>query len=105
MGKGDSLSEPPKESPSSQRNAPISTRNKCSKEENKGRLFRSSSLVQVTDSGSTEIIDTIKGSVGSEQDKVISVEDVVMDERITSVSVSDILVDVVRNNENYFHPR
>ena len=105
MEKGVSLSEHSKESPSSQRNAPKSNRRKCCKKENKGRLFRSSSLVQVTDSGSTEIIDTITGSVGSEKDKVISVEDVVMDERITSDSVSGILVDVVRNNENYFHPR
>lgn len=59
--------------------------------------------MQVTDSGSTEIIDTNTGSVGSEQDKVVSVEDVVIDERNTSVS--GILVDVVRNNENFFHPR
>lgn len=102
MGQGVSLSERPKESPSSQRNVPKSNRRKCSKKENKGRLFRSSSLVQMTDSGSTEIIDTNTGFVGSEQDKAISV-DVVIDERNTSVS--GILVDVVRNNENVFHPR
>ena len=102
MGQGVSLSERPKESPSSQRNVPKSNRRKCSKKENKGRLFRSSSLVQMTDSGSTEIIDTNTGFVGSEQDKAISV-DVVIDERNTSVS--GILVDVVRNNENFFHPR
>ena len=102
MGQGVSLSERPKESPSSQRNVPKSNRRKCSKKENKGRLFRSSSLVQMTDGGSTEIIDTNTGFVGSEQDKAISV-DVVIDERNTSVS--GILVDVVRNNENFFHPR
>ena len=103
MGQGVSLSERPKECPSSQRNVPKSNRRKCSKKENKGRLFRSSSLVQMTDGGSTEIIDTNTGFVGSEQDKAISVEDVVIDERNTSVS--GILVDVVRNNENFFHPR
>ena len=102
MGQGVSLSERPKESPSSQRNVPKSNRRKCSKKENKGRFFRSSSLVQMTDSGSPEIIDTNTGFVGSEQDKAISV-DVVIDERNTSVS--GILVDVVRNNENFFHPR
>lgn len=47
MGQGVSFSERPKESPSSQRNVPKSNRRKCSKKENKGRLFRSSSLVQM----------------------------------------------------------
>ena len=82
MGQGVSLSERPKESPSSQRNVPKSNRRKCSKKENKGRLFRSSSLVQMTDSGSTEIIDTNTGFVGSEQDKAISVDVVIRDLKI-----------------------